>query len=202
MLTNMKTLIIATLLLIPALTFASVPDFPMAFWGTATVDGIPAPTGAIVRVYHGTVKVGEATVRSGGVYGYTEPTKQKLVVGEATGVLTFSIQSAAINGGAETQGLTSVTHPSFVSGETVNKNLAFTTRAVVAPPASSSGGGGGGGGGKGKSKAKVTPNELVLGSATSTLSEADRNIALQKQIISLLSQLISLLQKKIALQGM
>jgi hypothetical protein len=196
----MKALILTTLLLIPGLTFASVPDFPMAFWGIATVDGVVAPAGAVVRIYDGTTKVGESTVRSGGVYGYTEPTKQKLVVGEASGVLTFSIQSATINGGAETQGLTVVTHPSFVSGETVNKNLAFTTQAVVTPPISS-GGGGGGGGSKSKSKSKVTPNELVLGSATSTMSEADRNIALQKQIISLLSQLISLLQKKIALQG-
>lgn len=195
----MKALILTTLFLIPTLTFASVPDFPMAFWGTATVDGVAVPTGAIVRVYGGTVKIGEATVQSGGVYGYTESTKQKLVVGEATGVLTFSIQSATINSGVETKGLTVVTHPSFVSGETVNKNLTFTTHAVITPPVSSGGGGGGGGG---KSKSKVKPNELVLGSATSTLSEADRNIALQKQIISLLSQLISLLQKKIALQGM
>lgn len=198
----MKGLILTTLLLIPSLTFASVPDFPMAFWGTATVDGVVAPTGAIIRVYDGTTKIGEVAVQGGGVYGYTEPTKQKLVVGESSGVLTFSIQSSAINGGIETQGLAVVTHPSFVSGETVNKNLAFTTKAVVTPPVSSGGGGGGGGGGKSKSKAKVTPNELVLGSATSTLSEADKNIALQKQIIILLSQLISLLQKKIALQGM
>ena len=201
----MKLPIFLAILLLPVTVLASIPAFPMAFWGTASIDGVFAPAGAIVRVYDGSIEVGKATVQNNGVYGYTEPTKQKLVVGEAGGVLTFTIQDLSVNGGVETQGLTVITHSSFVSGETVNKNLSFTTKTTVVNPPSSGGSSGGGGGGVGKPKVKAPTNELVLGVSTSTVSSTlplsieEQNIALKKQIIILLTQLLSLLQLQMKL---
>lgn len=192
----MKTLLLSAILFAPIMVFASVPDFPMAFWGTATVDGAAASAGSVVRVYDEQTKVGESVVQSNGVYGYTEPTKQKLVVGEGNGVLTFTIQ---VDGGVETQGLSVITYPGFESGETIHKDLNFTTKSTVTSGGSSSGGGGGGGGSKSKKKVTTETDEMVLGAATSTLSEEENKIALQKQIIVLLTQLIVLLQMKTAL---
>ncbi len=184
-------------MLLPSIALASMPAFPMAFWGTVSIDGSLAPAGSIVRVYDGVTEVGKITVQETGVYGYTEPTKQKLVVGEAQGTLTFTIQTTSVNAGIETQGLTLISHPSFESGETINKNLAFTTSVVANNQPSSSGGGGGGG----KPKVKEVPvSSLVLGTSTSTssssqpLSKDELRITLQKQLIILLTQLISLLQ--------
>lgn len=194
----MKTLLLSTLLLIPSLCLASLPAFPMAFWGTVYIDGSVAPAGTIVRVYDGSSKVGEVIVQEGGVYGYTEPTKQKLIIGAAEGTLTFTVQT---NNGNETSGNTVISYQGFSSGETVNKDLEFITQTNT----TSSGGGGGGGGG-GKSKKKTVPaSELVLGvstttaSSTESMSEQEQKIALQKQIIVLLTQLLSLLQLQLKL---
>lgn len=150
-------------------------------------------------MYDGTLKVGEAIVQSSGVYGYTEPTKQKLVVGEAENELTFTIQTNGINEGVETKGVNPITHPSFVSGDTVNKNLAFNTKTTTITPPTS--GGGGGGGGSRKSKVTTPAAEpLVLGqTSTSTGTEEEQRIQLQKQLIALLTQIIALLQLKMAL---
>ena len=145
-------IIAAVLLLVPASTYAldGFPAFPMAFWGTVTTNGVAAPVGSVVRAYYGFTLVGTATVQEAGVYGYTEPTKQKLIVAEGTGAITFKIQASGFNSGSETTGDTAITQDTFTSGLTVQKNLAFT---ITPPPSgggngggSSSGGGGGGGG--------------------------------------------------------
>ena len=99
---------------------SSFPDFPMAFWGNVTVNSTPAPVGSILRAYSDGVVVGEITVKEIGVYGYTDSTKQKLLVGNATGSITFSLQHSSLNNGVEINGSIS---ESFVSGSTVNKNL-------------------------------------------------------------------------------
>ena len=138
-------IIAAVLLLVPASTYAldGFPAFPMAFWGTVTTNGTAAPDGSVVRAYYGSTLVGTATVQETGVYGYTEPTKQKLIVAEGTGAITFKIQAAGFNGGSETTGDATITQSSFTSGLTVEKNLAFT----ITPPSTGGGSGGGGGGG-------------------------------------------------------
>jgi len=135
----------AVLLLVPASTYAldGFPAFPMAFWGTVTTNGTAAPVGSVVRAYYGSTLVGTATVQEAGVYGYTEPTKQKLIVAEGTGAVTFKIQATGFNSGSETTGDTAITQSSFTSGLTVEKNLAF----IITPPSTSGGTGGGGGGG-------------------------------------------------------
>lgn len=130
----------------------SIPDFPMAFWGVATVNGTPVSEGAVVKAYYGDVLAGQATVQAQGIYGYTEAIKQKLLVGKGEGPLVFKIIAPTINDGQETGGTVVVIVPGFVSGETINKNLDFVIAAPVAnPPAASapsqtsSGGGSGGG---------------------------------------------------------
>ncbi len=197
----MKKIIIALILLLPVTSFAQVPAFPMAFWGTATVDGIAAPAGATIRVYGGTSKIGEVTVMSGGVYGYTEPTKQKLLVEETTGSLSFTIQAPSINGGIETQGVVPITHDSFEAGETMQKTLDFELTTQVTSGRSSSGGGGSGGGGRRSSASTPAITQpLVLGQSTTTpATEEERRIQLQKQLITLLVQLVALLQQRASL---
>lgn len=199
----MKILLSLALFLVPVVSFASIPDFPMAFWGSAMVDGVAAPSGSVIRVYDDSTKVGEVVIQDSGVYGYTEPTKQKLVVGSGAGELTFTIQAASINGGVETSGISALTYAGFVSGETVEKDLDFDVTAEVV---ASSGGGdsSSSGGGGGSSKKKVTePTGQVLGVSTTTsladLSEEEQKIALQKQLIELLTLLISLLKQKMLL---
>lgn len=126
---------------------AGIPDFPMAFWGTATVNGVPASVGAVVKAYYGETLAGQATVQAQGVYGYTESVKQKLLVGSGVGQLVFKITAPTVNGGTETGGTTVVSVPAFVSGETINKNLDFVVVVpVVVPPVSTPNYGGGGGG--------------------------------------------------------
>jgi hypothetical protein len=199
----MKTLLYI-LLLFPALAFANMPAFPMAFWGTVTLDGQPAPSGTIVRAYYGSALAGEAVVNEPGIYGYTEPTKQKLVAGEGTGEITFTVQSSAFNGGKETQGTSPMTQSGFISGETIQKALVFTG-SVQSSSSGGSHGGSSGGSSSGSNKSgssKSTPSGAVLGASTSTSSSSPENvIELQRQVISLLTILASLLQQLIAIQA-
>ena len=197
----MKLFLSISLLFLPVLALANIPTFPMAFWGSVTVDGNQAPAGAIIRAYDSAdALLGEVVIQNNGVYGYTDPTKQKLVISEGVGELTFSIQAATINGGTETRGITPVTYPNFESEETIQKNLSFVTKQKVVSGGGSSGGGGGGGSGsKSKTKVKAIASASVLGDATTTLTEEEHKIALQKQIIVLLTQLLALLQMKMSL---
>lgn len=143
----LPTLAIGLSMLLPvsASALEGFPAFPMSFWGTVTINGTAAPVGTIVRAYYGTTLAGTATVEETGIYGYTEPTKQKLVVGEGVGAISFTVQSASYSGGAETSGTSVITQSEFTSALTMQKNLAFAI--TVASSGGSSGGGGGGGGG-------------------------------------------------------
>jgi len=196
----LKTVLLS-FLIVPLVSSASIPAFPMTFWGEVSVDSAAAPAGSIVRVYAEAVEVGQITVTEAGVYGYTEPTKQKLIVGEGVGVLKFTIETPSVNNGVETEGSSVLTHAGFVSSETFQKNLAF----VIAEPVSRSSGGGGGGGGSSREKVDEVAGveELVLGISTTTpfaeLSEEDKKIELQKQIIEILTQIIVLLKQKMLL---
>jgi hypothetical protein len=99
-------------------------------------------------------------VQEAGIYGYTEPTKQKLVVGEGTGSISFTVQSNSFNGGAETAGTSAITQSGFTAALTVQKDLGFaiTVPDTSTPPSGGSGGGGGGGGG-GVIPAVTTPKK-------------------------------------------
>lgn len=199
---KIRLFILGFLLVCPLFSEASVPAFPMAFWGTVTVDNQPAPVGSKVTLYAGNTAIGSVVLEEVGIYGYTESVKQKLVVGESEGVLTFKIQSPAINGGVETGGVSPVTHTKFISGETVRKDLSFVITQTTAGGGGNTSGGGGGGGGK---KKVLNATVAVLGISTSTptttLSEEERKIELQKQIIQILTQLIALLKQRMLLNS-
>ena len=202
----LKTVLLS-FLIVPLVSSASIPAFPMTFWGEVSVDSVAAPAGSIVRVYAEAVEVGQITVTEAGVYGYTEPTRQKLLVGEGDGVLTFTIQSPDINNGIETKGTSPVTHPSFIAGETTELNINFDIAEEVVAPSGGGGSSSSGGGGGGSSRKKVDEvagvEELVLGISTTTpfaeSSEEDKKIELQKQIIEILTQIIVLLKQKMLL---
>lgn len=111
----------------------SFPAFPMSFWGSVTIDGSPAPIGTIIKAYYGSVLAGIVTVKESGVYGYTELIKQRLVIGEGAGAITFKVQATGFNGGAETTGRSVITQNGFTSGLTVKKDLAFLSVDTTPP---------------------------------------------------------------------
>ncbi|KKU93815.1 MAG: PKD domain-containing protein [Candidatus Jorgensenbacteria bacterium GW2011_GWA1_48_13] len=144
------------------------PDFPMAFWGTVTINLQPAPAGTLIRAYVSDVVMGQVVTQESGVYGYTGPTKQKLIVGSSSGTIVFSFQNPSLYGGMETKGTVSQTHSPFVSGETINKNLAFAFTEATTLSGGSGGGGGGGGGGS-------SPSQTSLSTLGALSSKGDAN---------------------------
>ncbi len=142
--------IIVGLFIVPLLAIGqSIPNFPMAFWGDVNINGNPAPVDTVIRAYYGDSLAGEVAVIDAGAYGYIESTGQKLLVGEGVGQITFKFQNQSLNGGVETMGDNSQTHPEFISGEVTKKDLEFSfptpTPVPTSPPTSGGGGGGGGG---------------------------------------------------------
>lgn len=117
--------LIVIILLIPASLKAqeSFPDFPMSFYGQATFNNDPMPVGTKIQAYAGSSLKGQVTISEAGLYGYDNPTKIKLVVGDFTGNLTFkyvlvnSVPESGCSGQEYTSG--------FVSGNSILKNLSF-----------------------------------------------------------------------------
>lgn len=132
----LPTLAIGLLTLLPALVFAldGFPAFPMAFWGNITINGQSAPIGTTIRAYYGSALAGTVVVREPGIYGYTESAKQKFVVGEGTGAITFTFQSPTYSNGVETTGDSAVTYQGFTSGLTTQKDIAFTLATPTVLP--------------------------------------------------------------------
>jgi hypothetical protein len=193
----MKKLLLIGIFCLPLTASAQVPAFPMSFWGNVTINGSAVPVGTIVRVYYGNELAGSVTAQEAGVYGYTEPTKQKLVVGQGEGVLTFKVQSPSHNSGQETAGSSAVTYSSFTSGLTTNLNLAFTIPAPVLSPSGGgrSGGGGVSGGGSTAIAAPVIPGDAMAAPLDST--KVVQIELIKKQLVLLLTQLILMLQEEI-----
>ena len=144
-------LLIFISLFIPTFTFADTPnfpDFPMSFWGTATLNNSALPSGTIIQAYCSDNLVGQVTTKEIGIYGYSDSAKQKLLVSGCSGTIVFK------TGDAQIQYV-----DGFGAGETKNFNLNFTTSSNGGG-SSSSGGGGGGGGGVSPSS---TPNIQTTG---------------------------------------
>ncbi len=135
----------------------------MAFWGNISIDGSPATTGTLVRAYYATSTLaGEITVKESGIYGYNDSLKQKLIVSEGQGMITFKV---VING-SETAGLIGQSEQLFSSGLTKQKDLAFKiTNTVVPPPV----GGGGTGGG-------ITPTVIPIITTNQTDANGDGKV--------------------------
>ncbi len=128
----MKKLLLLSLFLLPFISSAqSLPKFPMAFYGEVTIDNIVAPAGTVVKAYYGNTFAGESTVDSSGAYGYASSTANKLLVGEGSGIITFTFQSASILFGQESLGNITLSHSGFEEGISVLKNLNFTTHSAT-----------------------------------------------------------------------
>ena len=143
-------LAIVAVLLLPGLVLAAedFPAFPMSFYGTANLNDTPLAAGTVIQVYNGDNLAGEVTITEAGIYGYDNPTKARLVVGEYTGDLIFKYVPTGTND--PLTGDTAIAYTvGFATGEAIEKNLEFTKKPTTppTPPTSTSGGGGGGGGG-------------------------------------------------------
>ena len=139
----MKKILLTAIFLFPFLSFAqSLPSFPMAFYGNATLNNSQAPAGTIIRAYYGNTLAGQATVDSTGAYGYASSTASKLLIGSSTGPITFTFQTASILSGQESAGNNSVSYSGFQEGVSLLDNLNFTYTVPVV----SHGCGGGSGG--------------------------------------------------------
>lgn len=169
--------------LVPLLVSANViPAFPMAFWGNVSINSQPAPINTVIRAYYGDVLAGQAIVKESGIYGYSESTRQKLLVSEGSGIITFTFQSATLNGNVETKGIATQSYPAFNSGATNELNLSFstsqqtsTTGGSTSSVTSSSGGGGGGGGG-GSYTPSVTTTSILSVAAQKVDANKDNKV--------------------------
>ena len=121
-----KLFIFALLIACPTFALAdnSFPSFPMAFWGTATLDGQPLASGTQIEAFCNNSLVGSVTMTESGIYGYIDSTKNKLLVSGCSGNILFeylpSGTTTPLIGGNQIQYTTG-----FQSGTTVNQNLAF-----------------------------------------------------------------------------
>lgn len=176
-------------IMLPFNAFA-MPAFPMAFYGEVKLNGNNVPNGTILNSYYGDYLAGTVVVNEEGIYGYTDVTKQKLLVGEGEGEIIFKIKHPSFNGGVETTGDIIQTHPSFSNGEVVNKNFNFTKSTT---PSSSSGNGSSssssGGGGGGGSSSVNSPQPMVLGESTSSISEIEKLILENRELFTHAHQL-------------
>ena len=117
-------------LLITCPTFAladnTFPSFPMAFWGNTTLDGQLLPSGTQIEAFCNSSLIGQVTISESGIYGYSDSTKNKLLVSTCSGDILFKY----ILSGTTTPltGTSEIKYTAgFVAGTTVNKNLDFIT---------------------------------------------------------------------------
>ena len=76
------SLFILIFLLVPVFAFAEnqFPSFPMAFLGTATLNGQSLSSGTKIEAFCGNDLIGSVTMAENGIYGYADSTKNKLLV--------------------------------------------------------------------------------------------------------------------------
>ena len=150
---------ILLLFIIPVCSKAeSFPDFPMSFWGKVYINNSLVSQGSKLRAYYGNTLGGEVIVCKNGVYGYTESSKQKLIIKSGEGNIIFKLESSAVNNGVEFSGDTQIIYEKFESGESINKDMYFTFSPVV----TSSGGGGGGSSSNYVSTTTTTTKAVVI----------------------------------------
>jgi hypothetical protein len=100
---------------------------PMTFFGSATLNGVPLPTGAYVYAFDGNDLVGQTGLSDDGVYGNNDPALAKLFVAEyssSTLVFKYSLSiSSAFEAGAKPV----VFNHAFRSGQAVRLDLNFVS---------------------------------------------------------------------------
>ena len=119
-------------LLIPCFCLAEIsfPDFPMAFWGNATLNGDSLSSGTTIKAYCDNNLVGEIVLVEDGIYGYNLATKNKLLILSCDTKIVFKYLLAGESN--VLMGITEVNYiDGFESGKVVEKDLNFTTSVVI-----------------------------------------------------------------------
>lgn len=118
---------ISALFLAPTSVLAqdAFPAWPASFYGAATLNGNKLPAGTKIQAFGASTLKGEVVMSEDGIYGYDNPTKQKLVVGEYTGGLSFKYVPAGMTAGLT--GDSAVAYSgAFASGTSTRLDLLFT----------------------------------------------------------------------------
>ena len=199
----MKKLLLITLFALPFISSAStIPKFPMAFYGTATINNVTAPAGTVVRAYYGNTLVGQSTTDESGTYGYASSTAKKLLVSEGVGPITFTFQTSSVLSGQESLGSTAISYSGFEEGISKLDNLNFTyTVPVVNPPVigGSSGGGSRGSGGGGGAPIPPAPGKVLCAQTTGWVNlSASEKATIIKLLQTQLLEIIKMLNEMIA----
>lgn len=143
---NSLLIFLSVILTASSFSLYAMPVFPMAFYGVSTIDGVAAPVGTSIRAYDASsTLLGEVTLTEAGVYGYDNALKQKLIIKEGKGAITFTFKTATKNNNEETTGSSTQMYASFISGVAVQKDLAFTVGVATIAPTTGGGGGSSGG---------------------------------------------------------
>ena len=123
-----------------ASTTPAFPSFPMSFYGTATLNGSPLPTGARISAFASSTFQGDVTLSEAGVYGYDDPIKNKLVVSNYTEtlILKYTLQNTAT---LETGCALQQYSGGFAPGKSVLMNLSFKNTGCGTSVIGSTGGG-------------------------------------------------------------
>lgn len=157
-------LLIVALFALPKLANADTfPNFPMSFYGSATLNGQALPVGSKILAFANGVLQGESVLTEPGIYGYTDPTKNKLVVGDYSGNLAFFYKSGITepDAGCKIQEYVG----GFKSGNALEYDLAFQSAGCGI---SFGGGGGQSGGGSVAASLNQSPADDFKAIATST----------------------------------
>jgi len=113
------------------------PTLPMAFYGTATINGVSLPSDSVIKAYYGSASSdsGSLTTTAAGKYGAADPDNFRaqsdipLIVSEGTGTIYFKAIISGYNGGNK---ITAAQTKTFTEGTTERLNLTFTTPATPA----------------------------------------------------------------------
>lgn len=125
-----------------ATTSSFFPDFPMAFWGDATLNGNDLPAETKIQAYCDNELIGEVTMIEDGIYGYNLATKNKLLVSNCNSKIVFKYllkgNEEALAGDEEISYVNG-----FEAGKVIEKDLHFINSIAVTEEQSDNESGGG-----------------------------------------------------------
>ena len=127
--------LVACLAMLPYVATAeSFPAFPMSFYGEAKLNNNSLLAGTKIQAYGNNILVGEVVVQENGIYGYNNPVKSKLVIGEYSGEELIFKYMFPNTSEVLTSGIPVVYKDDFKTGETVKFDIHFMEQTLVPPP--------------------------------------------------------------------
>jgi len=147
---RIKTILclVGCLTILPSIAMAeSFPSFPMSFYGEAKLDNNNLIAGTKIQAHSDNTLVGEVVMQEDGIYGYNNPIKSKLIVGEYDSMELFFKYILPNTSEALTGNNLVKYNYDFEAGNALEFNLLFTENDNSEPDPPPSGGGGPSGGG-------------------------------------------------------